>query len=139
VDLQIAAPDSAVRLLRIELTKDGASGAVVSDAGVLNHPVGMRYYYSRLSEDPYARWKHDSPEDRPFVQLTGSVGPPASIGSRNLMSGFGSDRALAKIATLFLDFGAPQDRDSEYMFGEDLAPYSAELALGLPGTDWAAI
>ncbi len=143
VDLRVAAPDSDVRLVRIRLDRDKPSGAVDRD-GLLSFPVGLRYGYSRRHSLPLAGGAEpiaEAPDDKPFIQLSNAEGfsIPGSTERRDHMTGFGGDRALAKIASLLMDLGAPQEHTSFYLMEDQLAPYSAELALGLPATDWSSI
>jgi hypothetical protein len=139
VELETTAPGSELKILRIESLRRYVSQAFESGGGLLVRPVAMRYGFESLGEgDPWDRysywwWKEISREDRPEVELI------EADGQRIGFSGFGFDQALATMATLFLDFGAQRDRDCFYLWGDALRTYSAELAIGLPNTDWRCI
>jgi hypothetical protein len=141
VDLETTASDSELKVLRIELWRDNRYGAVERSGGLFSQPVAVRYGFSKLDPSSWGGWWNTpSAADKPEIGLLDAAG--VSVGTsavRDRVSGFGNDQALASMATLFLDFGAQSERDCYYLFGEDLTTHSAELAIGLPGTDWWCI
>jgi hypothetical protein len=146
VDLELTAAGSHAKLLRVELVRHAGLRAVESEEYLLGRPVALRYFWSDLfpADHPWPPhnewWKGDKDANKPNIELLDSEGGGAEGNTiRDRVIGFGNDHGLAKMATLFLDFGAAQGRDSCYLFGDDMAQYSAELALGLPGTDWSSI
>jgi hypothetical protein len=146
VELETTAPGSELKIVRIELLRYDVIRGFERSGGLFVRPVAVRYGFEGLgSGDPFERdsrwmWKQMRREDKPHVELLEADGQ--TVGSskvRDRVSGFGNDQALANMATLFLDFGGQQERDCYYLFGDDLATYSAELAIGLPNTDWWCI
>lgn len=112
--------------------------------GYSSKPHALRFSASEVAKHP---WLHErcNPYELPCFALAAEQGTPMvseeAWANRNVISGFGSNEGMARLAELWINLGcgtnARKEVDLECEGGfRGVAPHSAEVSFHLPGGDW---
>lgn len=138
VTVRLKHAETNISALIVDVDRPGKGNL---DIGLNMVPYAFEYWPSRLEKHP---WLHGnlSPWELPLFALTSADGFPTTAEeweTRDVVEGFGTTEATARLAQLLLDVSRPDCPVNEVQLEGELgfrgvAPGSAEVRLWLPGS-----